>query len=87
MRHAIASMGGSDLSRSAACAFHGPFGVRGRKVVTFNRMAFATLLVAQAALLLVALLQCVDLLDFVAAGAGAVSSGAMSALLLHPANH
>jgi hypothetical protein len=53
----------------------------------FDRIAFATLLVAQAALLLVALLQCVDLLDFVAAGAGAVSSGAMSALLLHSANH
>lgn len=54
--------------------------------MTFNRVAFAALLVAQAALLLVALLQCDSLLDFVAAGAGAVSSGAMSALLLHSAN-
>ena len=54
--------------------------------MTFNRAALASLLVAQAALLLVALLQCADLLDYVAAGAGAVSSGAMSALLLHSAN-
>lgn len=55
--------------------------------MTFNRAAFATLLIAQAALLLVALLQCDNMLDYVAAFAGAVSSGAMSALLLHPENH
>lgn len=55
--------------------------------MTFNRIAFASLLIAQAALLLVALLQCDSLLDYAAALAGAVSSGAMSALLLHPANH
>lgn len=55
--------------------------------MAFNRIAFVTLLVAQAALLLVALLQCESPLDFVAAGAGAVSSGAMSAFLLHSANH
>jgi hypothetical protein len=54
---------------------------------TFNSLAFAGLLGSQAALLLVALLQCESLLDFVAALAGAVSSGVMSALLLHPANH
>ena len=55
--------------------------------MTFNRVAFAALLVAQASLLLVALLQCADLLDFVAAFAGAVSSGTMSALLLHSHNN
>jgi len=54
--------------------------------MSFDRVAFITLLVAQATLLLVALLQCADLLDIIAAGAGAVSSAAMSALLLHPAN-
>ena len=54
--------------------------------MAFNRIAFASLLVAQAALLLVTLLQCANLLDYVAALAGAVSSGAMSALLLHSAN-
>ena len=55
--------------------------------MTFNRAAFAALLGSQAALLLVALLQCDSLLEYVAAFAGAVSSGAMSALLLHSANH
>ena len=54
--------------------------------MTFDRVAFAALLVAQAALLIIALLQCDNMLDYVAAFAGAVSSGAMSALLLHPAN-
>lgn len=54
--------------------------------MTFNRAAFGTLLIAQAALLLVALIQCDSLLDIIAAGAGAISSGAMSALLLHSAN-
>jgi len=54
---------------------------------TFNSLAFAGLLGSQATLLLVALLQCESLLDFVAALAGAVSSGVVSALLLHPANH
>ena len=86
-RQTIASMVDSVSLRSAAFAFHGLLSARGRKVMSFDRIAFATLLVAQAALLLVALLQCENPLDFVAAGAGAVSSGAMSALLLHPANH
>lgn len=55
--------------------------------MSFDRVAFITLLVAQATILLVALLQCADLLDYVAALAGAVSSGTMSALLLHPDNN
>ncbi len=54
---------------------------------TFNFFAFAGLLGSQATLLLVALLQCESMLDFTAALAGAVSSGVMSALLLHPANN
>lgn len=55
--------------------------------MTFNRIAFVSLLIAQATLLLVALLQCDSLLEYVAAFAGAVSSGAMSALLLHSDNN
>ena len=55
--------------------------------MTFNQIAFASILAAQAGLVLVALLQCENLLDFAVTGAGAVSSGAVSALLLHSANH
>ena len=54
--------------------------------MTFNRIAFVSLLSSQVALLLVALLQCDNMLEYVAAFAGAVSSGAMSVLLLHPGN-
>lgn len=55
--------------------------------LTFNSLAFTSLLGSQALLGAVLLLQCESLLDLIAAGAGTVSSGTMSALLLHPANH